>query len=53
MNYIQVWKEWLDVHDQPCYGSQVGGKTGSGSNRPKKAHKSDASDSSYVGSSTH
>uniref|UniRef100_A0A0D3CCD4 No apical meristem-associated C-terminal domain-containing protein n=1 Tax=Brassica oleracea var. oleracea TaxID=109376 RepID=A0A0D3CCD4_BRAOL len=43
--------EWLAVHDQPRYGSQVGGNTGSGSSGSKRVHESDASDSNSVGSS--
>ncbi|VYS59040.1 unnamed protein product [Arabidopsis thaliana] len=43
--------EWLAVHDQPCYSSQVGGKTGSGSSGSKRAHDTNASDSNSVGSS--
>ncbi|CAE5980660.1 unnamed protein product [Arabidopsis arenosa] len=45
-------KEWLAIRDQPRYGSQVGGNTGSGSSGSKRAHESDASDTNSVGSST-
>ncbi|KAL9308180.1 putative glutathione transferase [Arabidopsis thaliana] len=44
-------KEWLAIRDQPRYGSQVGGNTGSVSSGSKRAHESDASDSNSVGSS--
>ena len=43
--------EWLAVHDQPRYSSQVGEKTGSGSSGSKRAHNPNASDSNSVGSS--
>ena len=42
----------LVVRDQPRYGSHVGGNNGSGSSGSKRAHKSDASDSNTVGSSS-
>ncbi|CAH8278669.1 unnamed protein product [Arabidopsis lyrata] len=45
-------KAWLAIRDQPRYGSQVGGNTGSGRNGSKRAHESDASDANSVGSST-
>jgi len=44
-------KEWLAIRDQPRYGSQVGGNTGSISSGSKRGHESDASDSNSVGSS--
>ena len=44
-------KEWLAIRDQPRYGSQVGGNTGSGSSGSKRSRESDASDSNSVGSS--
>ena len=43
--------EWLAVRDQPRYGSQVGGNTGSTSSGSKRSRESDASDSNSVGSS--
>ncbi|ONK61534.1 uncharacterized protein A4U43_C08F30960 [Asparagus officinalis] len=49
--HFNLMTEWLAVRDQPRYGSQVGGNTGSGSSGSKRAHESDASDSNSVGSS--
>jgi hypothetical protein len=46
-----LMSEWLALRDQPRYGSQVGGNTGSGSSGSKRAHESDVSDSNSVGSS--
>ena len=46
-----LMSEWLALRDQPRYGRQVGGNTGSGSSGSKRAHESDASDSNSVGSS--
>ena len=43
--------EWLAVHDQPRYSSQVGEKTGSGSSGSKRAHNTNASDSNSIWSS--
>lgn len=48
---FNLMSEWLAVRDQPRYGSQVGGNTGSGSSGSKRAHESDATDSNSVGSS--
>nr|VDD02992.1 unnamed protein product [Brassica rapa] len=45
--HFNLLSEWLAVRDQPRYGSQVGGKTGSGSSGSKRFHESDASDSNY------
>jgi hypothetical protein len=39
--------------DQPRYGSQVGGNTGSGNSGSKRAHESDASDFNSIRSSVH
>ncbi|XP_058762812.1 glutathione S-transferase T3-like [Vicia villosa] len=49
--HFLLMSEWLAVHDQPRYGSQVGGNTGSGSSGSKRVHESDVSDSNSVGSS--
>ncbi|XP_058783304.1 glutathione S-transferase T3-like [Vicia villosa] len=49
--HFLLMSEWLAVRDQPRYGSQVGGNTGSGSSGSKRVHESDASDSNSVGSS--
>ncbi|KEH33886.1 hypothetical protein MtrunA17_Chr3g0099681 [Medicago truncatula] len=43
--------EWHTLSDQPSYGSQIGGNTGSRSSGSKRSHKSDACGSNYVGSS--
>ncbi|CAH8262327.1 unnamed protein product [Arabidopsis lyrata] len=43
---------WLAIRDQPHYGSELRGNTGSGSSGSKRAHESDASDANSVGSST-
>ena len=45
---FKYMKEWIDVHDQPRYGSKVGENTGSGSSGSKRAHESD---SNFVGPS--
>ncbi|EFH60166.1 hypothetical protein ARALYDRAFT_899779 [Arabidopsis lyrata subsp. lyrata] len=45
-------KQWLAIRDQPHYGSELRGNTGSGSSGSKRAHESDASDANSVGSST-
>ncbi|XP_013585405.1 PREDICTED: uncharacterized protein LOC106294396 [Brassica oleracea var. oleracea] len=34
--HFNLMSEWLAVHDQPRYGSQVGGNTGSGSSGSKR-----------------
>ncbi|KAL9667998.1 hypothetical protein QQ045_002369 [Rhodiola kirilowii] len=47
--HFNLMSEWHAVRDQPRYGSQVGGNTGSGSSGSKIAHESDASDSNSVG----
>ncbi|XP_048600146.1 glutathione S-transferase T3-like [Brassica napus] len=47
---FNLMKEWIAVRDQPRYGSQVGGNSGSKSSGSKRAHDSDASDSNSVGS---
>ncbi|CAI8591430.1 unnamed protein product [Vicia faba] len=43
--------EWLALRDQPRYGSQVGGNSGSVGRGSKRARESDASDSNSVESS--
>ena len=48
--HFNLMSEWLDVHDQPCYGSQVGKNSGSSSGS-KRSRENDASDSNSVGSS--
>ncbi|KAL9665146.1 hypothetical protein QQ045_020557 [Rhodiola kirilowii] len=45
---FNLMAEWQAVRDQPRYGSQVGGNTGSGSSGSKRSHESD---SNSVGSS--
>jgi len=46
-----LMEEWHALHDQPRYGSQVGGNIGSGSSGPKRSHDSDACGSNSIGSS--
>ncbi|CAN6807181.1 unnamed protein product [Brassica oleracea] len=49
---FNLMSEWLAVRDQPRYGSQVGGNTGSTSSGSKRSRESDASDSNSVGSNS-
>ncbi|CAI8614790.1 unnamed protein product [Vicia faba] len=46
-----LMSEWLALRDQPRYGSQVGGNSGSVGSGSKRAHESDASNSNSVESS--
>ena len=50
--HFNLISEWLAVRDQPRYGSQVGGNTGSTSSGSKRSRESDASDSNSVGSNS-
>lgn len=47
---FNLMKEWIAVHDQQRYGSQVGGNIGSKSSGFKRAHYSDFSDFNSAGS---
>lgn len=51
--HFNLMSEWYAVRDQPRYGSQVGGNTGSGNSGSKRAYDSYSNDSNSVGSSTH
>ena len=44
IEHLNFMSEWLDVCDQPRFGSQVGGNTGSTSSRSKRSRASDVSD---------
>ncbi|XP_048604842.1 uncharacterized protein LOC106372964 [Brassica napus] len=47
--HFNLMSEWLAVHDQPSYSSQVGGNIGSTSSGSKRSRESDASDSNKEG----
>lgn len=49
--HFNLMAEWYTLRNQPRYGSQVGGNTGSGSSGSKRSHESDACGSNSVGSS--
>jgi len=48
--HFNLMSEWHALRDQPRYGSQVGGNSGSSSGS-KRSRENDASDSNSVGSS--
>jgi len=49
--HFNLMAEWYALRNQPRYGSQVGGNTGSRSSGSKRSHESDACGSNSVGSS--